>query len=159
MSKSTKTTIDRCTPSQMKQLLSLAAGDVRQGHPFSAQLPNIEALSRSLGELCDNTPQSGESLIQSVSAPDTPVSTLRDIKELAKTLSSNAKTESQRSAASLIYHASVVAALAHHGVNISGRPPESRLGLYEDLATACGANSLGRIFRLAIDRILIGARP
>jgi hypothetical protein len=83
---------------------------------------------------------------------------LRDIKELAKELSSGAKTEAQRSAAGLIYHAAVAAALVHHGVNISGRPPESRLGLYEDLATAFVADSLGPVFRLAIDRILLLAQ-
>jgi hypothetical protein len=154
MSRPKRTTIEHCTPSQMKQLLSLAAGDVSKGHPFSAQLPTGEVLSHSLNELCDNPPRSGESLIQAVCASDTPVAMLRDIKDLAKAFSMGAKNASQRSAASLVYHGSIAAALAHHGVNISERPPESRLGLYEDLATAFAAEALGQVFRLAIDRIL-----
>jgi uncharacterized protein (DUF2336 family) len=84
----------------------------------------------------------------------TPLETLRGIKELAKTLLADATTEAHRTATVCLYHLTLAAAFARHGVNISSRPLETRLALYEDLATALGDGPPGRLFQEAIDRLL-----
>ena len=148
------TTIDRCTPSQLKALLALAAE--RSGHDTSlpARVANRDELLRLLTEACDGAEESGEVLLATTCDEHTPLEALRGIKEMAKTLLAEAATEAHRTAATCLYHLALAAAFARYGVNISTRVLETRLALYEDLATALGDSLPGKVFREAIDRLL-----
>jgi hypothetical protein len=76
---------------------------------------------------------------------------LQGIKELAKSLTARAHTESERAAAALVYHAAVAAALARHARNISSRGGAGRYELYEDLAALMAGSPLGQVFREAAE--------
>jgi hypothetical protein len=151
MSKPSSTLIDRCTPTQLKALLTLAAGAVGEGRSLPAQVARIQEVRQLLTELCKDEPNSGAVLLATAAAPETPVETLRGIKEYAKQLLGRAQTESHRNAATLLYHVAVAAAFARHGVNISTRSTSARWPLYEDLATALAGDPLGEVFRRAAD--------
>jgi hypothetical protein len=88
-----------------------------------------------------------------VITPDTPLAGLRTLKEMAKHRATQASEEAHRAAATLLYHATIAAALGRHGVNISSRPAASRWPLYEDLSAIFAAHPLGEVFRQAADRI------
>lgn len=148
------TTIDRCTPAQLKTLLALAAGQSGQEMSLPARIINYDALVGSLTEACEGAEGSGEVLLATTCDAQTPLETLQGIKELAKTLLADATTEAQRTAATCLYHLALAAAFARHGVNISSRALETRLALYEDLATALGDTPPGDVFRDAIDRLV-----
>lgn len=146
--------VDQCTPSQLKALLGLAAGPPGEGAGLLAQAANPGRLAELLGELCGGGAGSGHLMVETVCAPRTPIEALHGVKELAKKLLAEATTEAQRNAATVLYHGAVAAAFGRHGVNISTRPVEARLGLYEDLATALAAHALGEVFCGAVDRAL-----
>ena len=152
MPKLSSAIIDRCTPSQLKALLSLASRP--QGEPTSlfAQAANPAELSRLLTELCQGQAESGELLLHTVCAEETPIEALRGIKELAKNLLVDARTEAHRNAATLLYHAAVAAAFGHHGADISTRPIRARWTLYEDLAATLAGDPFGQVFRQAVER-------
>ena len=152
MPKLSSAIVDRCTPSQLKALLSLASRPQREPTSLPAQAANPREISRLLTELCQGQPESGELLLATVCEEETPIAALRGIKELAKQLSAEAKTEAQRQAATVLYHAAVAAAFGRHGVDISSRPLSSRSTLYEDLAALLAGHSLGAVFRQAVER-------
>lgn len=158
MSKPTSAVIDRCTPSQLKALLALAAGSPGERASLPAQAANPGELSRLLAELCRGKAESGELLLDIVCTEKTPIEALRGIKELAKNLLTDARTEAHRNAATFLYHAAVAAAFGRHGVNLSSRPIGARWPLYEDLATAFVGDPLGQMFRQAVDRAVNSER-
>ena len=120
---------------------------------LSATVANSADLLRLLTELCSEIEQSGEVLLSTICALETPLLRLQEIKELAKTLLVDAQTEAYRAATILLYHLAVAAAFGRYGVNISSRSLDARLALYEDLATALGSDQLGNVFRRFIDRV------
>jgi hypothetical protein len=148
------TSIEHCTPEQLKALLALGRDDSGPRNSLPTQVTSRSELSRLLTELCEGTDGSGEALLATVSAKDTPLIALVGTKELAKTLVSKAPTELHRGAATVLYHLAVAAALALWGENISAVSPKSRVPLYEDLAIIYGRNELGRIFREAADKAI-----
>jgi len=148
------TTIDRCSAAQLKTLLALAAGQTGAETSLPARVINYDALVRSLTEACEGAEGSGDVLLDTTCDAQTPLEPLQGIKELAKTLLADATTEAQGTAATCLYHLALAAAFVHHGVNISSRGLETRLGLYEDLATALGDTPPGKVFRDAVDRLL-----
>jgi hypothetical protein len=115
---------------------------------------NRDELLRLLTEVCAGPEGAGEVFLATTCDAQTPLETLRGIKELAKTLLAEATSEAHRSATTFLYHLALAAAYAHHGVNISTRALEARLALYEDLATALGDDPPGTVFRQAVDRLL-----
>jgi hypothetical protein len=153
-SSSDSATIDDCTREQLRALLTLAAGGTDPQLSFLAGLRPHEELVRVLGELCRGTSETGETLLTALSAGQTPLDALRGIKELAKTMLEDARAPHQRAAGMLLYHGSIAAAFARHGVNISAVSPSSRLALYEDLASALAGEALSEVFREAADRIV-----
>jgi hypothetical protein len=152
MSHPSSVLIDHCTPSQLKALLALAASPPDERNPLAAQAANPAELRRLLTELCQGEADAGELLLSTVCTPETPLEALRGIKELAKKLLAEAKTDAHRSAATFLYHAAIAAAFGHHGVDISSRPISARSTLYEDLAAALAGDPLGHVFRQALDR-------
>lgn len=154
MAQPATTTIDRCTPSQLQALLTLAAGPPGDGTSLPARLANRDELQRRLTETCAGTAESGAALLATTCDVQTSLETLREIKERAKTLLVDAATDAQRAAATCLYHLACGAAWARHGVNISTRAPGTHLALYEDLATALGDTPPGHVFREAIDRLV-----
>jgi hypothetical protein len=154
MPTSSSSIVDQCTPSQLKTLLGLAAGAPGEGAGLLAQAADPGRLAEVLAELCGSEAGAGDVLVETVCGPRAPLEALGGVKELAKKLLGEATTEAQRNAATVLYHGAVAAAFGRHGVNISTRPVEARLGLYEDLATALGPHPLGEVFREAVDRAL-----
>lgn len=152
MPKLSSAIIDHCSPSQLKALLSLASRPLGGPAALSSQTVNPEELSRLLTELCQGQAESGELLLTTVCEEETPIEALRGIKELAKQLSAEAKTEAQRQAATVLYHAAVAAAFGRRGADISSRPLSSRSTLYEDLAAMLAGHPLGAVFRQAVER-------
>lgn len=153
MSDSISTRLSKCKTSQLKLLLSLACGDSKGMGSLPASALNHNDLSRLLAELCGEGKESGVVLLSTICTSGTPISALEGIKELAKNLISKAQTETHRTAAIMLYHLSIAAALGRHKKNISSRAAESRLGLYEDLATAWAADPIGLVFREAVDHV------
>lgn len=146
--------VDRCSPSQLKELLSLVAGPLGERASLLAEAANSTGLAENLHALCGGHAGAGDSLLETVCSQRAPVEALREVKELAKKLLTHATTAGQRNAATMLYHGAVAAAFGRHGVNISARSIEARLDLYEDLATALTAHSLGEVFRGAVDKAL-----
>jgi hypothetical protein len=144
----------------LKTLLLLAAGKSESHNSVPSVVRNRSELNRLLTDLCPGTKSSGDILLNTVTAHQTPLEILQGTKEMSKTLMADAATEAHRSAATLLYHAAVAAALARFNVNISSVSPESRVSLYEDLASALGADPLGDVFRMAAARLMeVGESP
>jgi hypothetical protein len=116
--------------------------------------PSFDELCRLLSELCGEARDSGELLLTTICDEQTPVEALRSIKDIAKELRIKARGETRRTAATLLYHAAIVAAFAWHGVNLSSRPIEARCDLYEDLGNAFAGEVLGEVFRQATNRAM-----
>jgi hypothetical protein len=84
-------------------------------------------------------PQTGDGLLAATCNEHTPLNTLQEIKELAKTLLIDAGPAAHQAAAICLYHLACSATIARYGVNISSRAAQTHLALYEDLATVLGA--------------------
>jgi hypothetical protein len=141
--------LDGLSRSQVKSLLGLATRtDVESPLPAAAADPT--GLRAQLTELCQGQGQSGALLLDTVCEPQTSLHVLRGIKEMAKTLVSRAATESQRSAATVLYHAAIAAGAGYHSTNLSSQAIGPRLPLYEQLAEALGADPLGEVFLAAV---------
>ena len=151
MSSHRSTSIGRCSPTQLKALLGLAAGDPGDQESLLTYIPDREQLQHLLSELCADAEQAGEVLLAMACARDASLEVLSGLKEFAKRLSKKAATEPQRTAATFLYHLAIAAAIGQHSVNLSSRPSETRLELYEDLATALAGDPMGHVFRKAID--------
>ncbi|MFC1889006.1 hypothetical protein ACFL4G_04540 [Thermodesulfobacteriota bacterium] len=87
-----------------------------------------------------------------VCSQDTSLKSLAALKERAKQILKRAKTEQERGAATILYHSAIAAGYGLYGRNLSSRPIEKRLDLYEDLATAIGEDPFGRVFRRAVEQ-------
>ena len=158
MTHDSSTSIDRCSKSQLKSLLSLAAGGDAGQASLLGRLGNRAQVASLLSDLLGESQESGVVVLSAAAASGTPLAVLQGTKELAKTLLEHAPTEVHRSAATFLYHLSIAAALARHDVNISTRSPDARLALYEDLASAFAGDPLGQVFRDAVDRVIADER-
>lgn len=147
------TTIERSERWQLKRLLSLAQTSGHHADFLPAELANRRELARVLTALCGNTAESGEALLSTTCARQTPLAALQAIKDLAKSLVSKATSEVERAAATLLYHAAVAAALVHHEQNISSRTAGARYALYEDLAAFMAGDALAQVFQEAADKL------
>ena len=151
---STKTaasSLDQCSTAQLKTLLDLATRPASGGDALIRSAEDTSHVERALTELCAGRAESGGLLLETVADPSTPVDVLRGIKELAKQLSDGAASDSQRTAATLLYHAAVAAAAARHGTTISSQPLAERLDLWAELAAVLGDSPLGTVFREAVE--------
>ncbi len=150
MERPTGISLERLNVTQLKTLLGLATIPERAGE--SLQVAESARLSALLTELCHNEGRSGDLLLTTVCDPATALEVLRGIKELAKRLLAEAPTDAHRNAATVLYHAAIAAGVAHHGTNMSSRPLDARLPLYEDLAATLAGERLGLIFHAAVER-------
>lgn len=141
--------LDHCTDRQLKELLALASTDAKTPRNWMVDIGDLEQLERVLGEMCDGA----GALIQAVLSPHTSAEALVVIKGTAKRLAAVPESPAQKTAAALLYHLSVAAALAHHRQNISSKPPSERVPLYTDLASRLPDDRLAAIFARAIDTI------
>jgi hypothetical protein len=142
--------LDRCTDQQLKELLALASTDAKITRDWLLEIGDLEQLEYLLAEMSTGNGQSTDSLVQAVRSPQTPAETLIAIKSAAKRFAVAAQSPAQKAAATLLYHLSVAAALAHHGRNISSKDPIKRLPLYKDLAAELSDDELAAIFEKAI---------
>lgn len=143
--------IDRCGSAQLKALLSLA--DDRQGErPLAAEIGGEGELRRRLEEILRREAGGGDATLDAIASKETPLETLRGLKGSAKGLISRARSADDRNAGTLLYHAIIAAAFAHHGVNISSRDLDGRMAMYEDLSALLAVDPLGAVFRAAVDR-------
>lgn len=140
------------TSRQLDRLLALANDDTQS--IFSATLSDRPGLAKSLEQLSAHTPQPSQDWLSAVGDDHATIATLREIKAFAQVFIKKATCESERVAATLLYHATVASAWARHGENISTRSLANRGPLYEDLADIMKTDPLGRIFREAADRLI-----
>ena len=137
---------------QLRTLLGLAARSEKGSASLTAQAADPAGISALLTEIGAEVGESGDLLLETVAASDTPLEVLCGIKDLAKRLAERARGQAHRDATTFLYHAAVAAAAGGHGVNISSTPLGPRLALYEDLAVALAGHPLGTVFREAICR-------
>jgi hypothetical protein len=152
MTETATISLDHLSSQRLKALLGLAVKPDRAGGSLPTAVAEPSEFERLLTELCRGRGESGDLLITTVCAEDTPLEVLMGIKELAKRLVAGARTESHSNAATLLYHAAVAAAVARHGANVSSLPLGERLSLCEDLAVALAGHPLGEVFRAAVER-------
>lgn len=141
---------DQCTPSQLKAFVDWATAPLDDPALLLAQSASHGELCKILNELSKSGSDSGDQFLATVCAPDTSLGTLHEIKELSKTLLKRAGSQAQRSAATMLYHGAIAASLGRHGINISSRPIERHISLYENLAIALAGDPLGPVFTLAV---------
>jgi hypothetical protein len=147
----TRTPLDRCSASQLRDLLGLGVAENESPTSLPAEAGNTAEVARLLTGLLSEE-RSGQVLLDAVSEPDAPLEALRQIKDVAKRLLEEARTEPQRNAARVLYHAAIAAAYAGHSENISSLPIGPRMFLYEDLAAVLSGKPLGAVFRRAVER-------
>ena len=129
--------------SQIKTLLLVAS------EPADASTPSVEEIEHQLMEMSGDGDASRVHLLRLAFDEATPVAELTRLKDLAKTFARDAVDNAHREAAQLLYHASVAAALVHHGTRISGRPLRKQQPTYQALATTWEGHRLGDLFRRA----------
>lgn len=149
------TTIDLLHDRKLKALLRLA------GAPASALPETPTSPAAGLAELVahfdaisNGRLESASALFAAVCRPHAGEARLREIKDLAKALIPKAATAPQRSAAMLLYHAAVAAALVHLGRSISSSGREGRRALYRQLAERLTGTPPGQVFAQAAERLL-----
>lgn len=158
MRKAPVDTIDHCSDSQLTHLLELALSDEgKQRRSRTAPRGGAFAtLARLLTEIGAASGQPVEAVLTVASDQDASLDSLRQTKETAKRLALAAPTPAHRSAALLVYHLAVATALTRHGVNISSRPPGSRLLLYGTMVERLAEDPLAAVFREAVAKIKKG---
>jgi len=139
--------LDHCTDRQLAELLEMAAAGATGSRNWLVEVGDFEQLKGLLTEMAGQL--AGE-LLREVCSPDTPVDALMTIKSTAKHMAAVARAPDQGAAATLLYHLSIAAALAHHGRNISSKDPAARLSLYVSLAAELPDDDLAAIFEKAI---------
>jgi len=142
--------LDHCTDRQLKDLLALAATNVKSTRDWLLEIGDAEQLEYVLTEMCTGTEQSGGALLQAVCSADTPVESLITIKRVAKRLAVSAGGPAQSAAATLLYHLSIASAQAYHSQDISSKNLSERLALYRDLAAELSDERLAAIFERAV---------
>ena len=147
----TTSSLDGCDSARLRDLLDLALEPDGAVSSLAAELGDARTLGRLLTELLGDE-ATVEATVAGVVSPDTPVGMLRSIKELAQRRMESADPGNHRNAAAVLYHCAVAAGYAHHGMNLSSRPIESRLALYEDLAAVFSGHPLAVVLRAAVDR-------
>ena len=153
------TTIERSALWQLKALLAMATSSGRHSNFFPAGIRHSGELARHLNALCKESAQAGDALLSAICTRQTPLPALLGIKDLAKSLAANASAETERAAATLLYHAAVAAALGGHAQNISTRSASARFELYEDLAACLAGDPLGKVFQEAADILMSESPP
>jgi hypothetical protein len=83
---------------------------------------------------------------------DTPIAVFTDIKNEAKRLFERSRTDQQRHAAMILYHAAIAGAYAFRGAIITSAPMSAVIGVYEDLAIAFQGDPLAAVFAKALVR-------
>lgn len=151
MNEFTSATLDQCTLSQLKGLLSVVLEEKNECFSLPAQATAPAIAARLLDELLPEGGPTGANLLEIVSYETTRLDKLLEVKNLAKLLVDKADTDRHRNAAILLYHAAIAAAYGRERVNLSSRPIESRLSLYDDLALALRRSPLGKVFRQSVE--------
>jgi hypothetical protein len=159
MAKRIRNEIDQCGPLQLAELLGLGSLDESATHTAGGAGVRRQVLLERLAEMMETDARQARALLVETADPATGVEDLRRTMEDAKTHAAEALSDAHWSAATLLYHLAIAAAYAHHGINISARSAVSRLELYEDLASSLGADPLGAVFRLAVDRSAEDSTP
>lgn len=150
MSHASTTDILNCTTGQLRTLLGLAVDRPGEYGALLARVRDLDEVERLLTEVQQPLNLS-KPILADLASRETPLTGLREIRELGKRLIECAKTDPQREAAVFVYHTATAAALGRHGINLSSVPPQSRLPFYEDLATALATHPLAEVYREAVD--------
>lgn len=142
----------RATSGQLRAILDIAMGS-RRGRLLSEYMEAPERLRevlvRTVGAI------GGESPLAAVCRQGLSVDALIKIKDQARLRVQDSRSDEERVAFTLLYHAANAAAVIRFGANISSRPLASRLSVYEDLADALSGDELACLFRDAADRIFL----
>lgn len=145
--------LSRASLPQLRRLLSLAATREGQSGWTTGRRPNMAIIRARLAELCGTGPSGTVDPLTAVCSPSTPIATLRALKATSKRFAGTARSDEDRWAATLLYHASVAAAFAFHAEAISSRSVSDLWLLYEELAEAFGGEPLGEVFSGALRRL------
>ena len=151
MSRST-TDIFACSAGQLRALLALAVDERSEYGSLLARAKQVDAMELLLAEAL-GTPDAAKQMLADVRNRSTSIEALREIRDRAKALIGDRISDASREAASFVYHAATAAALGRHGINLSSVLPQSRLRLYEDLASVLATDPLAKVFREAADYV------
>jgi hypothetical protein len=147
-----KIPLSNCSLTQMRALLGLAVGDDARRPSLPALATNLDDLRGRLARLSRDDTEPAELLLEMACAADASLDGLTAIKERAKLLLDRAATPEDRGAATILYHVAIASGFLHHGRNLSSRPIELYLPLYDDLAAALRSGPMEELFRGAFRR-------
>jgi hypothetical protein len=142
--------ISSAPPSGLRNLLGLAAGESGQ--------TSLPAAVRSLADLDERVRAAlqvvspGAPSVDAMFNADVKVERLRQVKNLAKHGFERAGTGEEQVAIMLLYHAAIASAYGFHGEQISTRPMETAIELYDDLGNVLRSHPLGVAFRTSVER-------
>jgi hypothetical protein len=153
MKKITNVALGECTTTQMKALLGLGETTPGTRNDLVLLATQPEVMRRLIHEACSEEGESVPDPLAEVSNPQTTTARLAGIKNWTKTVLGRSLDEGRRTAVTILYHAAIAAAFAHHGEEISTLPIDSRWVLYQDLADALAGDPLAAVFRACADRI------
>jgi hypothetical protein len=142
--------LEHLTAGQIKELLGLAATDVRVTPNWLIEIGDWEQMRYLLDAMCAGIGQSGLAVLEAVCCLETSVDALIAIKSIAKRLAASAGSAPEKAAATLLYHLSIASALGNHRLNISSKDPAERLSLYKELAAELSDEDLALIFEKAV---------
>ena len=144
--------LDTATLEQLAVLLSLASRPATPGESLPAGLPDLAECRRRLSGIPAAGFGTADRLLDAVCEPCSSADAFVRIRQLTQELLLRGVTKEQHDALTLVYHAAAAAAFALFGVQITNRPIEQRLALYESLAAALRETPLGSLFLRAVDR-------
>jgi hypothetical protein len=153
MRKLTNVSIGDCTPAQLKTLLGLGGEAQGTRNELLLLAARPAGMRQILRAICAPDSEGIDVALNMVCSPDTEPGALTDLKNRAKDLLGRVTGEEERAAATILYHAAIAAAFAHHGDEISSFPIDTRWVLYQDLADALAGDPLAGVFRTCTDRI------
>jgi hypothetical protein len=151
MSREFRTDTLHCTAGQLRSLLAMAVDRPGAYGSLLARARDVAEIERLLAG--SGAAERETSMLAALAARGTSLAEVRAIRDLAKGLIDRVGSDAAREAAAFVYHAATAAALGRHGCNLSSVPAQTRLPLFEDLATALGAHPLADVFRDAVDYV------
>jgi hypothetical protein len=146
------TNIFTLSADRLRELLALAVDRPSEYASLLARAKQVDGLEVVLADAL-GTADVATQMLTDLRTPGTAIETLLAIRDRAKALINGEIENAGREAATLVYHAATAAAIGRHGINLSSVPPESRLPLYEDLATVLANDPLAAVFREAADHV------
>ena len=152
MGKLSRSDLDSVPPVRLLALLGLASRPQEATTGTRLRGTRKDSLVATLQRFAEKTGWAALDLLDQTTGAEVPLEKLREEVDAARTFAAEAADPEEWFTASFVYHVAIAAAMARYQVNLSPRPMDSRIELYEDFASRLGNHPLGDIFRQAVDR-------